>query len=101
MRLAIKHCVEDFGESAGMSETVRERCLFGRRYRKGMHRLWILYEAYGANRRYRYPGSAFGSNGEGYVRMALVVNESVIEEIVDVLDASGIFKKNSIKESDI
>ena len=39
------------------------------------------------------PGSAFGSNGEGYVRMALVVNESVIEEIVDVLDASGIFKK--------
>ena len=47
------------------------------------------------------PGSAFGSNGEGYVRMALVVNESVIEEIVDVLDASGIFKKNSIKESDI
>lgn len=61
----------------------------------------FLYEAYGANRRYRYPGSAFGSNGEGYVRMALVVNESVIEEIVDVLDASGIFKKNSIKESDI
>lgn len=47
------------------------------------------------------PGSAFGSNGEGHVRMALVVNESVIEEIVDVLDASGIFKKNSIKESDI
>ena len=47
------------------------------------------------------PGSAFGSNGEGYVRMALVVNASVIEEIVDVLDASGIFKKNSIKESDI
>lgn len=46
------------------------------------------------------PGSAFGSNGEGYVRMALVVNESVIEEIVDVLDASGIFKKNSIKESE-
>ena len=31
--------------------------------------------------------------------MALVVNESVIEEIVDVLDASGIFKKNSIKET--
>ena len=30
-------------------------------------------------------------------RMALVVNESVIEEIVDVLDASGIFKKNSIR----
>ena len=39
------------------------------------------------------PGSAFGSNGEGYVRMALVVDEGVIEEIVDVLDASGIFKK--------
>ena len=34
--------------------------------------------------------------------MALVVNESVIEEIVDVLDASLEFsKKNSIKESDI
>lgn len=42
MRLAIKHCAEDFGESAEMSETVRERCLFGRRYRKGMHRLWIF-----------------------------------------------------------
>lgn len=61
----------------------------------------FLYEAYGANRRYRYPGKRFWKQGEGYVRMALVVNESVIEEIVDVLDASGIFKKNSIKESDI
>ena len=39
------------------------------------------------------PGSAFGSNGEGYVRMALVVDENVIREIVNVLDTSGIFKK--------
>lgn len=39
------------------------------------------------------PGSAFGSNGEGYVRMALVVDEDVIDEIIRVLDASGIFRQ--------
>ena len=39
------------------------------------------------------PGSAFGSNGEGYVRMALVVDEKMISEIIHVLDESGIFRK--------
>ena len=39
------------------------------------------------------PGSAFGSNGEGYVRMALVVDEETIGEIIQVLDESGIFRK--------
>lgn len=39
------------------------------------------------------PGSAFGSNGEGYVRMALVVDEEMINEILHVLDESGIFRK--------
>lgn len=38
------------------------------------------------------PGSAFGSEGEGYVRMALVVDESIIEEIIGVLDESGMFR---------
>ena len=38
------------------------------------------------------PGSAFGSNGEGYVRMALVVDEGMINEILQVLDESGIFR---------
>ncbi len=38
------------------------------------------------------PGSAFGSNGEGYVRMALVADEDTIHEIVRVLDESGIFR---------
>lgn len=38
------------------------------------------------------PGSAFGSNGEGYVRMALVVDEEKIREIIRVLDESGIFR---------
>ena len=38
------------------------------------------------------PGSAFGSDGEGYVRMALVVDEQMIAEIIRVLDESGIFK---------
>ncbi|MEQ2829321.1 MAG: aminotransferase class I/II-fold pyridoxal phosphate-dependent enzyme [[Ruminococcus] lactaris] len=38
------------------------------------------------------PGSAFGSEGEGYVRMALVVDEQMIAEIIQVLDESGIFK---------
>lgn len=37
-------------------------------------------------------GSAFGSEGEGYVRMALVVDEQMIAEIIRVLDESGIFK---------
>ena len=39
------------------------------------------------------PGSAFGSNGEGYVRMALVVDADVIDEIIRVLDSSGIFRQ--------
>lgn len=39
------------------------------------------------------PGSAFGSNGEGYVRMALVVDTDVIGEMIRVLDASGIFRQ--------
>nr|WP_294494402.1 aminotransferase class I/II-fold pyridoxal phosphate-dependent enzyme [uncultured Mediterraneibacter sp.] len=42
------------------------------------------------------PGSAFGSNGEGYVRMALVVSVEMIGEILDVLDKSGIFSGNNI-----
>ena len=40
------------------------------------------------------PGSAFGSNGEGYVRMALVVDVPTIEEIIRVLDESGIFRED-------
>ena len=39
------------------------------------------------------PGSAFGSNGEGYVRMALVADTDVIDEMIRVLDASGIFRR--------
>lgn len=39
------------------------------------------------------PGSAFGSNGEGFVRMALVVDLERIDEIIRVLDASGIFRR--------
>ena len=38
------------------------------------------------------PGSAFGSEGEGYVRIALVADESRIGEIVRALDASGMFR---------
>ena len=38
------------------------------------------------------PGSAFGSGGEGYVRMALVVDEEMIREVVRVLDESGMFR---------
>lgn len=37
------------------------------------------------------PGSAFGSEGEGYVRMALVVDEGKIARIVQTLGESGIF----------
>ena len=39
------------------------------------------------------PGSAFGKGGEGYVRMALVVDEDTIREVVDVLDGSGMFRQ--------
>ena len=37
------------------------------------------------------PGSAFGAGGEGYVRMALVADRKMIEEILTALDKSGIF----------
>ena len=38
------------------------------------------------------PGSAFGKGGEGYVRMALVVDVETIAEVVRVLDESGMFR---------
>ena len=38
MRLVIERYAADFGRLAGMSEIVRERCLFGQRYRTGMNR---------------------------------------------------------------
>ena len=38
------------------------------------------------------PGSAFGSEGEGYVRMALVINEQKIQEMLQILDESGMFR---------
>lgn len=39
------------------------------------------------------PGTAFGSLGEGYVRMALVYPVEVIEEAVKAIEDSGIIKK--------
>ena len=39
------------------------------------------------------PGSAFGSNGEGYIRMALVIDEKAIDELIEVLKESKIFDK--------
>ncbi|MCF0229043.1 MAG: aminotransferase class I/II-fold pyridoxal phosphate-dependent enzyme [Parasporobacterium sp.] len=38
------------------------------------------------------PGSAFGKCGEGYVRFALVLPVEEIEEMIDVIDRSGILK---------
>ena len=42
------------------------------------------------------PGSAFGKGGEGYVRMALVVDETVIRKIICVLDESEMFRRPTI-----
>ncbi|MGN0384139.1 MAG: aminotransferase class I/II-fold pyridoxal phosphate-dependent enzyme [Eubacterium sp.] len=39
------------------------------------------------------PGDSFGTLGEGYVRFALVLPVSVIEELVSEIDKSGIIKK--------
>lgn len=39
------------------------------------------------------PGDAFGSMGEGYVRFALVLPVDVINEMISVIDQSGILKK--------
>ena len=39
------------------------------------------------------PGSAFGSQGEGYVRMALVVPPERMAEAVRRIDESGIVKE--------
>lgn len=38
------------------------------------------------------PGSAFGSEGEGYVRMALVIGVEKIKELLEVLEASELFR---------
>lgn len=39
------------------------------------------------------PGSAFGPSGEGYVRLALVQDEDVLEQAVEAVRRSGILKK--------
>lgn len=39
------------------------------------------------------PGSSFGPLGEGHVRFALVLPVEKIEELIDVIDKSGIIKK--------
>ena len=39
------------------------------------------------------PGSSFGKYGEGFVRIALVQDDDVIEEALAVLKESGLFKK--------
>ncbi|MDD2978555.1 MAG: aminotransferase class I/II-fold pyridoxal phosphate-dependent enzyme [Hespellia sp.] len=38
------------------------------------------------------PGSSFGSLGEGYVRMALVLGEQEMAELVDAIEQSGVLK---------
>ncbi len=38
------------------------------------------------------PGTAFGPMGEGYVRFALVLPKEKLDEIVDVIDKSGILR---------
>ena len=39
------------------------------------------------------PGNAFGSEGEGFVRMALVQDDDTIIKALDIMDKSGIFKQ--------
>ena len=39
------------------------------------------------------PGDAFGSMGEGYVRFALVLPPEKIREMIEVIDQSGILKR--------
>lgn len=39
------------------------------------------------------PGSAFGKEGEGYVRLALVQDEETLSDAVRLIDESGILKK--------
>ncbi len=43
------------------------------------------------------PGNAFGSSGEGYVRMALVQDAQVLEEAVKAIHKSGILHNNCNK----
>jgi LL-diaminopimelate aminotransferase len=40
------------------------------------------------------PGDSFGSMGEGYVRFALVLPVETINEMVKVIDDSGILKEH-------
>lgn len=42
------------------------------------------------------PGDSFGSMGEGYVRFALVLPVETLRELIDVIDKSGILKKESV-----
>ncbi|WP_077612054.1 aminotransferase class I/II-fold pyridoxal phosphate-dependent enzyme [Clostridium sp. Marseille-P2415] len=41
------------------------------------------------------PGSAFGPSGEGYVRLALVQDEEVLVQAAQMVDKSGILRKQS------
>ena len=40
------------------------------------------------------PGNAFGSEGEGFVRMALVQDDDVFIEALKIMDESGIFQNH-------
>lgn len=40
------------------------------------------------------PGNAFGPSGEGYVRIALVQNEAILQQAIDNLQECGIFRRD-------
>lgn len=79
--------------SGGMYRTVRGQCLCGQRFRKAMRRPLISVCSLWKTGLLVTPGSAFGSAGEGYIRMALVVDLPLIRKFLKCLRNRGCFRK--------
>ena len=78
---------------AGKSIRQRERCLFGQKipdkYSSSIDFVNDLFEQTGV---LFVPGKAFGTYGEGYVRIALIQDIEVIEKTFAIIAKTDIFK---------
>ena len=85
---------------AGMSISQLVVCLSGQKF----HKDGLLDFAYALMDRANVvvtPGHAFGPHGEGFVRIALVQDKEVLQQVVENIRNSGIFVLEKVNELEI
>lgn len=93
MRSVTAHSAAGCAVSAGMFRIARDNVRMGA-VTGGLHEFCgLLYGADGKVRRTCVPGSSFGTLGEGYVRMALVLPPEKLKEAVESIRMSGILHR--------